>query len=54
MLPRLAHLAATNTVAFLRLLSMGDRGKDIGIRAPRTHLEAAMRKVVPLIVVPHR
>jgi transposase InsO family protein len=42
---RLAYLAATNTFAFLRLLPMGDRDKDIEILALRHQLLVLQRQV---------
>jgi hypothetical protein len=39
---RLAHRAARNTFALLRLLPMGDRDKDIEIRVPRTLMGLAI------------
>ncbi|GAA1908192.1 hypothetical protein GCM10009753_44180 [Streptantibioticus ferralitis] len=45
MLLRLAYLAATNTLALLRLLPMSDRDKDIEILAPRHQLLVLQRQV---------
>ncbi len=45
MLLRLAHLAATNTFALLRLLPMSDREKDIEILALRHQLIILQRQV---------
>ncbi|MER5916266.1 integrase, partial [Streptomyces sp. NPDC001982] len=45
MLLRLAYLAATNTFAFLRLLPMSDRDKDIEILALRHQLLVLQRQV---------
>jgi putative transposase len=42
---RLAHLAATNTFALLRLLPMSDRDKDIEVLAPRHQLLVLQRQV---------
>jgi putative transposase len=42
---RLAYLAATNTLAFLRLLPMSDRDKDIEILALRHQLLVLQRQV---------
>jgi putative transposase len=42
---RLAHLAATNTFALLRLLPMSDREKDIEILALRHQLIILQRQV---------
>ncbi|MBO3682258.1 integrase core domain-containing protein [Streptomyces sp. NEAU-YJ-81] len=45
MLLRLAYLAATNTLAFLRLLPMSDRDKDIEILVLRHQLLVLQRQV---------
>ncbi|MGW7402130.1 integrase, partial [Streptomyces sp. NPDC054833] len=45
MLLRLAHLAATNTCALLRLLPMSDREKDIEILALRHQLLVLQRQI---------
>ncbi|MFF4134211.1 hypothetical protein ACFY1B_22230 [Streptomyces mirabilis] len=45
MLLRLAYLAATNTIGFLRLLPMSDREKDIEIWALRHQLLILQRQV---------
>ncbi|MER7793314.1 integrase core domain-containing protein [Streptomyces sp. NPDC097640] len=45
MLLRLAYLAATNALAFLRLLPMGDREKDIEILVLRHQLLVLLRQV---------
>lgn len=45
MLLRLAYLAATNALAFLRLLPMGDREKDIEILVLRHQLLVLQRQV---------
>lgn len=46
MLLRLAHLTATNALAFLRLLPVNDRDKDIEILALRHQLLVLQRQVV--------
>ncbi|MGO4754681.1 integrase, partial [Streptomyces sp. 2MCAF27] len=45
MLLRLAYLAATNALAFLRLLPMGNREKDIEILVLRHQLLVLQRQV---------
>ncbi|WP_253208851.1 integrase [Streptomyces niphimycinicus] len=45
MLLRLAYLAATNALAFLRLLPMSDREKDVGILVLRHQLLVLQRQV---------
>lgn len=45
MLLRLAYLAAPNTLAFLRLLPMRNRGKDIEILVLRHQLLVPQRQV---------
>lgn len=45
MLLRFAYLAATNTLALLRLLPMSDREKDIEILALRHQLLVLQRQV---------
>ncbi|MFD5388048.1 hypothetical protein ACFWMG_24510 [Streptomyces sp. NPDC127074] len=45
MLLRLAYLAATNALAFLRLLSMSDREKDVEILVLRHQLLVLQRRV---------
>ncbi|MFE2186807.1 hypothetical protein ACFXB5_40965, partial [Streptomyces sp. NPDC059455] len=45
MLLRLAYLAAPNTLAFLRLLPMRNRGKDIEILVLRHQLLVLQRQV---------
>lgn len=45
MLLRLAYLAATNALAFLRLLPMSDKEKDIEILALRHQLLVLQRQV---------
>ncbi|ASQ93272.1 hypothetical protein [Streptomyces sp. Mo3] len=44
MLPRLAYLAATNALAFLRLLPMSDREKNVEILVLRHQLLVLQRR----------
>jgi hypothetical protein len=45
---RLACLAVRRASGWLALLAWSDRAKDAEIRAPRTELESAMQKIVPM------
>jgi hypothetical protein len=51
---RLAYLAATNTVALLRLLPMGDGDKDMEILALRHQLLVLQRQVGKPTFTRHR